>query len=315
MSKENNKKINILKSKFFIRLFSIPSCIWIFLTLISTIDQSDSESLTWSEFIISNLIILGIWFIISFLIAKYPKKKWEDKSTFEKIRFPLIMSIITFLIGILLSCNLIGFSLKAQLIVFLVAFLPFILFAIFVFAIYKNKEKQKVFIIFKIISIVITCLLLFYYIIAMFVILFTEGTNPMTNPKYYIFHVPDSKVFPKKIPKDVEDVKFFYAPGVLQGETRYTLYYIDKNMTLNEFDKKYKKQSKWTGHIDDYKEKVGLLNEAFYYTPSEDKNENDYVIYLIRGRCDNSGYCNHGDFLIAAFNEKTHQVIYSTETW
>lgn len=315
MSKENNKKINILKSKFFIRLFSIPSCIWILLTLISTIDQSDSESLTWSEFIISNLIVLGIWFIISFLIAKYPKKKWEEKSTFEKIRFPLIMSIITFLIGILLLCNLIGFSLKAQLIVFLVAFLPFILFAIFVFAIYKNKEKQKVFIIFKIISIVITCLLLFYYIIAMFVILITEGTNPMTNPKYYIFHVPDSKVFPKKIPKDVEDVKFFYAPGVLQGGTRYTLYYIDKNMTLNEFDKKYKKQSKWIGHIDDYKEKVGLLNGAFYYTPSKDKNENDYVIYLIRGRCDNSGYCNHGSFLIAAFNEKTHQVIYSTETW
>lgn len=77
MSKENNKKINILKSKFFIRLFSIPACIWILLTLISTIDQSDSESLTWSEFIISNLIVLGIWFIISFLIAKYPKKKWE----------------------------------------------------------------------------------------------------------------------------------------------------------------------------------------------------------------------------------------------
>ena len=201
------------------------------------------------------------------------------------------------------------------MIIFLAAFIPCILFVIFLFVIYKNKEKQKVYSIFKTISIVITCLLLFYYLIAMFVVVFTEAVNPMTNPKYYSFHIPDKKVFPKKIPKDVDDVKFLYAPGILQGGTRYTLYYVDKNMTLDEFDKKYKKQAEWIGHIDDYKEKAGLLSGAFYYTPSEYKNENDYVIYLIKGRCDNSGYCNHGDFLIAAFNEKTHQVVYSTEAW
>ena len=128
-------------------------------------------------------------------------------------------------------------------------------------------------------------------------------------------YIPDKKVFPQKIPKNVEDVKFYYAPGVLQGGTRYTLYYVDKKMTLDEFDKKYKKQAEWIGHIDDYKEKPGLLGGAFYSTPSEYKNENEYVIYLIKGRCDDSGYCNHGDFLMAAFNEKTHQVVYSTESW
>ncbi len=329
MIKENNVKDNILKSKFFLKLFGIPAVIWIFLSLISMINQSDSKYMAWVKSIISNLIIIGIWFGISFIITKHHQikkeknikmgrtleKKWEEISTFKKIRFPLIMSIITFLVGIFLSYDLVGFPLKVQVISFLAAFIPFILFMIFLFVIYINKEKQKVFSIFKTISIAVTCLLLFYYFIAMFIIILVEAVNPMTNPKYYSFHIPDSQVFPKNIPKDVEEVKFLYAPGVLQSGTRYTLYYVDKNMTLNEFDKKYNKQAKWIGHIDDYKEKAGLLSGAFYYTSSKYKNENDYVIYLITSRCDGPGYCNHGHFLMAAFNEKTNQVVYSTETW
>lgn len=329
MDKKFNKIKTIIKSKFFLKLFFIPFGIWFALSLLALADRSDPDALTLADFVFGNIEAFIIWFIISFPIAllhskketkdikkgRTPEKKWEEKTTFKKIRFPLIMSIITFIIGIFLSYDSIGFPLKAQLIIFLAAFIPCILFVIFLFIIYKNKEKQKVYSIFKTISIVITCLLLFYYLIAMFVVVLTEAVNPMTNPKYYSFHIPDKKVFPKKIPKDVDDVKFLYAPGILQGGTSYTLYYVDKNMTLDEFDKKYKKQAEWIGHIDDYKEKAGLLSGAFYYTPSEYKNENDYVIYLIKGRCDDSGYCNHGDFLIAAFNEKTHQVVYSTESW
>lgn len=329
MSNENNKKESILKSKFFLKLFGIPGSIWLLLSLISMADQTDSEPLTWGDFFIGNIFILGIWFTISFGIVshhkkkekrniemgKTPEKKWEETTTFKKIRFPLIMSIITFLIGIFLSYDSIGFPLKAQLIIFLAAFIPCLLFLIFLFVIYKNSQKRKIVSIFKTLSIVIACLLLFYYLLSMFVVVLTEAVNPMTNPKYYSFHIPDSKVFPKKIPKDVEDVKFLYAPGILQGGTRYTLYYVDKNMTLDKFDKRYKKHAEWIGHINDYTENKGLLSGAFYYTPSEYKNENDYVIYLIKGKCDDSGYCNHGSFLMTAFNEKTHQVVYSTEAW
>ncbi len=334
MIKENNKEDNIFKSKFFLKLFGIPAGIWIILSLISMTDQSDPEPMTWGESIVSDLIILGIWFGISFLIAKHhkkkeekeevkkgrtPEKKWEEKTTFKKIRFPLIMSIITFLIGIFLSYDSIGFPIKAQLIIFLAAFIPCILFLIFLFVIYKNKEKQKVYSVFKTISIVITCLLLFYYFITLFVIAITEATNPMTNSKYYSYHIfitPGLKdTFPNKIPKNVENVSFYYAPGVLQGGTRYTLYYVDKKMTLDEFDKKYKKKAEWIGHKNDYKDKPGLLSGAFYTTPSEYKNENDYTIYLIYGRCYKPDSCNHGDFKIAAFNDKTHEVIYSAESW
>lgn len=331
MNNENNKTKKTLKSKFFLKLFCIPAVIWLFLSLILMTDQSDPEPMTW-RFFIGNILILGIWFVISFLIAKFhkekekqnikvesaPDKEREETGMSKKIRFPLIMSIITFLIGIFLSYDSIGFPLGAQLIIFIVAFIPCILFVIFTIVIYKNKKKKKVFSIFKTISIIVTCLL-FYYFIAMFVVALTEAINPMTNPKYYSYHIFTSpglkKAFPSKIPKDVEDVKFLYDPGMLQGGTRYTLYYVDKNMTLDEFDKKYKKQAEWIGHKDDYKDKSGLMGGVFYSTPSECKNENDYVIYLIDGNCDDSGYCNHGNFLIAAFNEKTNEVVYSAESW
>lgn len=333
MSKKNslngNKIISALKSKFFLKLFFIPAGIWIIFSLICMIDQSDSEPITWKESIAEDLIILVIWFGISFLITifhkkkevkdlkmgRIPEKKWKEKTTFKKILFPLIMSIITFLIGILLSYDSFGYPFKAKLIIFLLAFLPCILFLLFIFIIYKNKENKIIYTIFKIFSIVNTCLLLAYYFLAIFFIVLTEAINPMTNPKYYSFYKPNKTVFPQKIPKDVEAVKFLYAPGILQGGTRYSLYYIDKKMTLTNFDKKYKEQAEWVGHIDEYKEKPGLLSSAFYSTPSKYKNENDYVIYLINSKCDDSGWCNHGFYMIAAFNEKTHQVVYSSESW
>lgn len=102
---------------------------------------------------------------------------------------------------------------------------------------------------------------------------------------------------------------------MLQGGTRYTLYYVDKNMTLDKFDKKYKEQAKWIGYKNDYTENDDLLSSIFYYTPSEYKNEYDYIVYLIRGNCYKPDSCNHGEFLIAAFNEKTQEVVFSSEDW
>ncbi len=333
MGNEIHEKKNILKSKIFLKLFFIPYGIWFILLFIAMTDKTDSDAFTWGDFFIGNIVGFVVLFIIAFSIAllhakkeakdlkmgRTPEKKWQETSTFKKIRFPLIMSIITFLIGLFLSYDSVGFPLKVRFIILLIAYIPFILFLIFVIVIYKNKQKKKVVSVFKIISIIFTFLLLHYYFVALFLVLIVEAINPMTNPKYYSYHIfitPGlKKVFPSKIPKDVENVKFFYAPGVLQGGTRYMLYYVDKNMTLDQFDKKYQKQAEWIGHQDEYTEPSGLLNGAFYGTPAKFKNENDYIIYLIDGRCDDSGYCNHGAFLMVAFNEKTHEVVYSTEQW
>ena len=322
-------KKGILKSNFFKELFLVPCVFIIVLSFIGLLDSS-SQSI-WSDLVddIIFFIIFSIsWFFISFFISlihqkmaikrmkreRKPKKSWEEVSVFIKIRFYLIMSIITFIIGILLSYDSIGFSLNAQTIILALAFFPCVLFIVFLFIVYKKRNNEKLTSILKIISVIITCFLWMYYFIALVFIVLIEATNPMTNPKYYKYHRPD-KIFPKNIPENAQNVNFVYYPPILQGGMRHTLYYIDDNMTIYEFHKKYKNEAEWIGHLNDYKENRGLLDGVFSYTPSKYKNENDYIIYLIEGSCDDSGYCNHGSFLIAAFNNQTHEVVYSTETW
>ena len=243
--------------------------------------------------------------------------KARIKDMFKYNRLSLIMCIITLLIGIVVySSTAIGIPIKAKLVILLVSFIPFLLFLLITILSYHFKEKYKR--ILKVISIILSLLLGFYYFLALFMCVLLAATNPVTNLKYYNYYVAGERlenVFPSKIPDNVKNVQFYYAPGILQGGTNYALYYVDDYMTKENFDKKYKDKAVWIGHKEEYTEKEGLLSGAFSFTPADYNNENDYIIYLIEGRCDNSGYCNHGEFLFTAFNEKTNEVVFSSEQW
>ena len=142
--------------------------------------------------------------------------------------------------------------------------------------------------------------------------------NPVTNPKYYNFFVNSNdltEVFPKKILDNVKNVQFYYAPGILQGSTDYVLYYIDNNITLDKFNDQLKNKAIWIGREGEYTEKRGLLTGVFSHTPIEYENKNNFIIYLIEGECDDSGYCNHGNYLLAAINENTNEIIYESSSW
>ena len=160
----------------------------------------------------------------------------------------------------------------------------------------KNNIKKRIF------AFIMTILAIFLVTILIIIWALMSALdaveNPITDVKYYKREIKGHllKVFPSDIPDNVEKVEFYYAPGILQGGTNYSLYYVD-------------------GHKDEYTEKMGLLTGAFSYTPAEYENEDDYIIYLIEGNCDNSGYCNHGKFLMTAYNEKTNEVIFRSERW
>lgn len=93
------------------------------------------------------------------------------------------------------------------------------------------------------------------------------------------------------------------------------MYYVDDQLDTKYFDDKYEQIAEWVGHKEEYEEKPGLLSGVFSMTPAEYKRENDFKIYLIRGECDDSGYCNHGRFLVVAVNENTKEVLYQCESW
>lgn len=64
------KKINILKSGFFLTLFCIPSICWILLEVLLKNTPNDDGSLTtWPELLQETFIVIAFWFIVSFVIA------------------------------------------------------------------------------------------------------------------------------------------------------------------------------------------------------------------------------------------------------
>lgn len=337
------KKENIFKSKIFLKLFCIPLITWLLLSLLLLIpDKNDKDPITWSDLAVFDIIVIIIWFLISTIIyyiykkhkgimlkkskenkniisQTTPNKKGQENiNDSSQIIFLSIMSIITFLIGCFLAKDSIGLALKPKITILLASFFPFILFLIITIIAYKFKQKNKSVHVIKTISIIITCLLLVYYSFAFLFVALQYAIIPVVNTKYYNKYVSGpklEKVFPKKIPQNAKDVQFYYIPGLLQGGTNYSLYYVDDKMTANEFEKKYKNKAIWIGHQKEYNEKAGLLGSAFSYTPANFKNENDYIIYLIDGNCDNSGYCNHGEFLFTAYNDKTNEIIFRSEQW
>lgn len=244
------------------------------------------------------------------------KMKTKIKDVFKCEKLTLVMCLITILIGIeIYTDTAIGIPIKENIIIFFVSFFPFLTFLLITILSYKQPSQNKKY---RTITIILSLILIFYYFVILFLSIFFAAINPVTNPKYYNYYVKGEileNVFPSKIPNEAKNINFYYAPGILQGGTTYSLYYVNNNITKEMFDKKYKSKAIWIGNIDEYKDKEGLLTGVFSYTPSYNKNENDYTIYLIEGRCDNSGYCNHGSFLIAAFNEKTSEVVFCSQDW
>lgn len=243
--------------------------------------------------------------------------KESIKSVLKNLNFSFILGIIIFVIGCLFVLISKGNILKTRLLISLIGFIPFIIFLSIImikkkFVIEKNKNSFNTIIFF------LLPLFFLYYFVSIYICVIIEAINPITDIKFYKNKIKGTellKVFPKEIPTDVENIKFYYAPGILQGGTEYILSYTDKNLSFEEFDLKYKKMAIWIGYKEEYTENNGLITGIFSNAIVEYKNENDYIIYLIEGKCDNSGYCNHGDYLFAAFNEKTNEVIYKSEQW
>ena len=136
--------------------------------------------------------------------------------------FPLIMCIITLLIGIyLFRSTAIGIHLNEQLIILFIAFFPVFVFLLITVLFYHFREshKKEFRIALKIITVVLSCLLIFYYFIALFACALLASGSPVTDPKYYEHYVSGKrleKAFPPEIPDNAVNVNFYYAPGANQ---------------------------------------------------------------------------------------------------
>lgn len=240
------------------------------------------------------------------------KKCWKKISTIKPY---YTMCFISFLIGSLFFIFSQADPFSFRYILLLLGYAPFLLFFTFsiLHFIFKTELMQKLLVDF---TIVLSAFLLFYYFLAFGMCIAIEGTTPITNAKYYKYKVKGEwllQVFPKEIPSHVQNVQFAYQPGFLQGGAVVSLYYIDEHLDTETFQKNWEEKAIWIGHFDQNDSKKYRL--SFYMTPVDENKINDFMIYLIEGRCDDSGYCNHGDFLFVAINPGTKEVIYKGEDW
>lgn len=181
--------------------------------------------------------------------------------------------------------------------------LPFIVNLIILILDYKNKIKHKIG---NILSIILIPINFIYVIIITFIFGILISMNPVTDYSYYNDLYNSNiyiKDFPKSVPNDAKNIKFYYQPGILQGITTMNLYYEINNKTMKEYIKKYELKSIKIISIGD--------NNNFDNNSSirleNIKINGDYNIYYLYDKEDKLSF--------VAINEKENKCIFVYENW
>lgn len=230
----------------------------------------------------------------------------------------LFFTIITFIISLFFIFTTKYDDWSYRYIIVLLGSLPFLCYLILIIITNKSIESKCLKKITSGFSIFLALIIIPYYFIASFVFISIEMDHPIKNIRYYHDYINSEyllNVFPEEVPKNVKNIQLIYSPGVLQASTVLALYYVDSNLNIEDFDNKFSEKAEWVGYKNHYTEKSGLLAGISSATPIEYQDEKNFKIYLIEGSCDDSGYCNHGKFLLVAVNEKTKEVLYKSEDW
>ena len=134
--------------------------------------------------------------------------------------------------------------------------------------------------------------------------------------------------FPKKIPNDAEDVKFFYRAGFMQGgaviQLSYTTTPEEINKLYDHFSKK-KTRSFFGGNSNNHMNQENGMPTTFFYTADTEyhKFPKDYEIMIFdwipsekeKKRRNLKRSFNHGKSHGAAISKKRNIIVYWAESW
>lgn len=240
------------------------------------------------------------------------------KERFLKCKYPLVLSIITLLIGCLFVFLCILEPWFFRWITFFLVFAPFIIFAIITWFSNYFYYKKYVQTITLVLSVIITWGLLGYYCVVLFFGCCYASENDYTNIKNYERIVNSEyllKVFPKNVPINVSNIQFSYNHGFLQGMSWISLSYEDDKLNKDLVDDKFNDISSRVGSLEDFSNDNFFQSTVFLNTSFEEDEKKEFTIYLIDSFCDESGYCNHGGYLIVAYNDKAQEILYKYYHW
>lgn len=230
--------------------------------------------------------------------------------------FLLLLTIITFFIGIFFHNSSDGHSFIIRLEVFLLGFLPFAISLLLMVICSKKKiEFNNIFEKSLIVKFGLVSSVFFYYLIAGILCIIIEITNPITDIKSYKKIVYDELLtfFPKDIPQNAINAQLYYSPAFLQAGEQLHLYYIDESMTNELFMRKYQNKAILSSNESSPNEEV--LRKISSPLLENCDNINEFLIYLEKNKCNNSEQCYHNEIVLVAFNEKTKELLYIYEFW
>lgn len=232
------------------------------------------------------------------------------KLAFQKATLSTILLTISTVIFLLFIPQIRFDSFFIRLKYYALIFIPVAVFFVLTFFTYKGKIRESLS---SFIALVLFLVGNVYYFMMVFSIVIDQIENPITNIRYYETFRHDD--FPKTIPKGAENERMFYHPGLLQGGSVVGVYFkIDNEAVIKEYISKYEKIAKYTSLNYKPDNITGYEPYKLACSPYEELPE-DFIIYYLEQRCDDSGYCNHGEYTIVAINDATNEIICENSNW
>ena len=245
-------------------------------------------------------------------------KKEIFRTIMSKCTYQAIMFIICGLIalwGILTTSLAYGIKLYSKML--LVLIIPVIVFGIALYRKYKYRINKNARSNINWFTTFMLLLLPIYYFLTLFFLGLESATTDVTNYKYYKDFMDEElyEVFPKKIPKNAENISFYHIDPFLQGGEINTLSYKDDSLTSSIVEEKYKSKSTWIGSADSEEVPEAVNDYGLFSNISINGKKENFILYVNIARCDNSGYCNHGEYILVAYNDITKEIIFKEEHW
>lgn len=128
---------------------------------------------------------------------------------------------------------------------------------------------------------------------------------------------PGLEQFPEAIPQEAENAQFLYHPAMLQGGELICLQFQADSEAIEDYGRKFAKQSRWSGAPAQCESVPGdLLQRRIQVFDGGKQNRTaGWTLYLFYGQPSRPADWNHGEVGFAAVHEEENKILFCYEDW
>lgn len=240
-------------------------------------------------------------------------QKNEKIFNFKKVIFPAIMTLVSFIsfVGvywILTYKSITPYYFKGLLFAF-----PTIFFGVITFL--TAQGRLKIIASSVITGISIIALGVGFLFILMFLSFDIATTETKDIGKYErVLRLTDDSLtqhFPNQIPNNAENVYFMHLPRFMQGGEILELRFQTDPETIQNYKHEFSEQAEWIGQNGE----VPIKEYEFLTWGKLKELPEDFTVYVFFSKPYKTNDWNHGEFRLAAINEKDNEIIFLMERW